>query len=243
MPFTIVVNIDGLTRKFDTLAESARDLDKPLKKFGGYLRKRAIERYKAQDFAPLAESTIAHRTEKGKRSLEKKLHKDIRKALAKEAPPKVKQSFVERLMGAAPVGLVTAPGRAARARMSVLAEFQRTHRRGVGGLAAGAGGKELSIKQLASLGKREDRAVAKAVGKPILGSLPGTLEVIVGRGSVTLISKTSEGWTDVHNQGGSAGHGAKIPKRETVKVEDRDLDVLGEILKEHMLLAFKNVGG
>jgi len=245
VPFSLYVNIDGMVKKFDTLAETSRDLDEPLKKFGLYLRKRAVERYKAQDFAPLAESTLAARAKRGVGALENKLSSDVRKALARQnvSAPKAKQSFIDKLMGTPPIGMVTAPSRGVRNRMAVLAEYQRRHNRGSAGLAGAAKGQELSLKQMASLEGREARAVAKAVGRPILGKLASTLKVEVARDSVTLISKTSEGWTEVHNLGGTAGRGAKIPQRETVKIEQHDLEILGEILKEHMLLSIQNVGG
>lgn len=223
MAFTVVFEMDGLETKLDTLAESANDLEKPLRRFGGYLRKRAIERYRAQDFAPLAQGTVEKRTQKGLRSLEGKLQSDLRKA-------------IRRAGGAKGSGLALAmasEARGVRNRRAVLAEFQRRHGRS---LKDRVEGHELAIKQLASLGAREDRAMAKAVGRPILGGLPSTLEVDVGRGVVTLISRTREHWTDAHNQGDVVGHGARVPKRETLKLEEQDLDVFVEILREHHLM-------
>jgi phage gpG-like protein len=96
----------------------------------------------------------------------------------------------------------------------------------------------LTLKQSVSLGDREDRAVARAVGAKILGNLTHAIKVDAGRTQVTVTWKTQMKWSEVHNVGGSAGHGAKIPQREVLTIEERDLDVFGRILKQHLLLAF-----
>ncbi len=238
MPFSLYLNVDGLVKRLDTAAETARDLKEPLKKFGLYMRKRAVERYKAQDFAPLAASTLAQRAAKGVHSLENTLSSDVRRAVVRERAnaPKAKQSFVEKLMGKQPIGIVTAHSKGVTNRMAVLAEFQRRHSRGAGGLKERAGGKELTLKQMESLSARTSRAVNKAVGRPILGKLASTLKVVVDGDTVTLVSLTKEHWTEVHNMGGTAGHGAKIPERKTILLEEKDVQILAEILKEHCLL-------
>jgi hypothetical protein len=79
--------------------------------------------------------------------------------------------------------------------------------------------------------------VTREVSKRILGKLDHSLVVeLDGRGNVALESRTRTKWSKVHNDGGQAGRGAVEPKRETVKVEPADLDVLREILKDHLLL-------
>src|SRR5262245_24816246 len=124
------VGIDGLYRRFDTLADVSSDLERPLTKFGNYLRKRAIERARAQDFAPLAESTLQKRAQKGLRQLERKITRDVRKATRRdrEAP----RGLFARLFGAgrAAEELGALSTRGVKNRMAVLAEFQRRHRAG-----------------------------------------------------------------------------------------------------------------
>lgn len=233
--FSIVVKADELERKFDTLADRAGDLDVPLGRFGAYLKRRSIERYKAQDFPGLAESTLEKRAQKGLRSLERKLHRDVRKALgrARVGEP---AGLLSRLLGAKSIDVSAAETRGIKNRLSVLAEFQRRHRPG-GELAARADLKPLSMKQLVALGSREDRAVGRAVGGQILGNLPRTVTVEVNRGSVTVASRTYQHFSGVHNEGGTAGHGAKILKRETLpEPSEADLNVLESILVEHHLL-------
>lgn len=239
MIFTLEVNIAGLERKFDIVVERASDIEGPLRKFGNHLKRRAIERYKAQNFAPLADSTLGHRAQKGMRTLERKLSRDVRKAFQRQQGEQAPKGLLQRALaaiGAEPGGAILAgSSRGVMNRLAVLSEFQRRHRKGSSVLMA-YGGKPLGVKSLASLDKREERAVMKAVGKKILGTLPATLEVEVGFGVVTVASRTDKKWTDTHNTGGDAGHGAKIPKRETLPPPDEsDMQVLEELLKEHLL--------
>lgn len=231
--FTISVEVDGVIRKYDTLANSARDLEPALKKFGGYLKKRALERYRAQDFAPLAPSTVEKRAQKGLRTVERKLNRDVRRAVdgaGAKVSPTPSGAFARMLA----TSIATTGSKTVQKRIALLAEFQRRRRRSMS-LRAQAGGVELSFKQQLALSKSEQKAMEKSVGAPILGKLIQSLTVETDRGTVTLASRSRGEWTDVHNSGGEAGRGAKIPKRETIKVESQDLDVFLEILKEHHL--------
>ena len=241
---TVTVNIEGVSRKFDTLAETADDLSPALKRFGGYLKKMALKRYAEQAFPGLAQSTLDRRAQKGIKSLEKKLERDFRKAKSRAWDQRRAAGLAPRgalartlarltlgdLMGAQAV----ASSRGVQNRLRVLEEFRRRHR---GGDAPG----KLTAKQEASLTAREERAVAKAVGGPILGQLPRTLVVKVERGKVTLESRTYQKFSEVHNKGGTAGHGAHIPKRETIKVDETDLQIFAGILIEEMLAPFEEM--
>ena len=236
--FSVVVKTENLDRKFDTLALAARDLRKPLGQFGGYLRKKAIAKYQAQAFAPLARATLEKRAGKGLQSLEGKLHRDLKKAIARARAPGQPKGLLAQLLGGS-IGaqdLSALDTRGVRNRMAVLAEFQRRNRPG-GTLAQRADLKPLSLKQVAGLNAREARAVSRTVQGPILGKLATSLVVEVEGGSVTLASRVKGHWTAVHNEGGTAGHGATIPQRETIVLEESDLDVFEEILVEHHLLA------
>jgi type II secretory pathway component PulJ len=238
---TVTVNIDGIEHKFKTLASQAQDLNSPLRRFGAYLRKKALERYKAQNFAPLATSTMENRAQAGLKSVERKLHRDLRRAVRRANRKGDPKGLLAQLLGAPKVDLGSASkSRGVQTRLAVLAEFQRGHRRG-GDLSKRTDLRPLTFKQLASLSAREQRGVEKAVGKPILGGLQKTLTIEIGPASFTLKSKTAHEWSAVHNEGGSAGHGAKIPKRQTIptQLDAHELAVFTEILKEHHLLAFE----
>jgi hypothetical protein len=241
--FSLIVDADGVYKKFDLAVDRVQDLDRPLKKFGAHLKRRAIERYKGQNFAPLARATLEARGAKGLRSLERKLSGDVRKAQRRAGGEPLPKGLLGRalaIIAAEPAPIAAGMSRGVRNRQSVLQTFQeqqgfRHGSRKNQSILMSAGAAPLSLKAQASLDKRTERAVAKAVNKPILGGLPGTLEVEVSLGSVTLRSHTDKPWTAVHNDGGAAGNSATIPKRETVRVDESDLAVLAELLKEHVL--------
>jgi hypothetical protein len=238
--FTVAVDVGGAVRKLETLAVSVEDLERPLKIFGDYMKRRAMERYQAQNFEPLAEATVHGRVKKGLASMESKLKGDLNKAVKRSAKRRPPRGLLERVFASgAGRGIDTALGsmsRGAKNRLAVLTEFTQRHRAGKNRMEAAADGKPLTLKMQQSLAVRTMRAVSKKVGKPILGKLPETLEAQVSGAVMTLASRTTRHWTEIHNEGGQAGSGSKIPKRETVTIEDSDLDVLVALLKAHMLL-------
>lgn len=232
---TVEIKTENLDRKFETLAEKSQDLSKPLRVFGGYLKKKSDERFAAQDFAPLAESTVKNRAQKGLRGLERKLLRDVKKAKERH------KGALQNLLGAE-VSIRGSMSKGMKSRLAVLAEFHSRHHKNSlkASLAKRADLPALTLKQALSLGAREDRAVARAVGKPILGRLRQMLKVEVGKGTVKLTDKTFEKFSEIHNAGGVAGHGAKIPKREFLKLDDKDMEVFAQILKDHHLAAFSD---
>jgi hypothetical protein len=250
--FSVVVKTETLDRKFDTCAISSHDLEPALRKFGAHLRRKALAKYKAQDFEPLAPATVDKRAEKGIAGLEKKLHKDLRSAVRRaRSKNAVPRGMLARLLGAKPVEDGTHLNtRGVRNRQSVLAAYQKRHGRsaGQGIYSEGLSGiyladrvdlSPLTLKQMVSLTTRENRAVSKAIGKPILGNLPNSLKVEIEGTAVTLASRVHEHWTAAHNEGATVGKGAKLPKRETIALDADDLDVFAAILKEHHLEAFQ----
>lgn len=244
--YSIVIVLDGLERKIDTLAEFAEDLSKPLAMLGARLKAKALERYKAQAFAPLAAATLEKRIAKGLNSLESKLKSDVRRAYKKSRESRAPRGLLERILTPREVlrateDAISSQSKGVKNRTAVLAEFQRRYRKSLD-LKDMVQGRALTIKQSESLTARTRRAVTKALSKPILGGLDRTLTVKVDFGSVTLRSATHETWSAAHNEGTAVGNGAQLPKRETIMIEQDDLDYFVEVLKEHMLLPFSNDG-
>lgn len=238
MGWSVSVNLDGLNRKFDTLADSAGDLEKPLAILGARLKQKALKRYKAQNFAPLAESTINKRGQRGMQSLGRKLHSDVRKAMGRARKARGPRGLLERLLTSkAMEDMLSSQTRGVKNRLAVLQEFER-HLDPLG-LKEQAQGQKLTLKQQASLSQREARAVMRAVSKPILGGLDKTLVVIVRDGSVTLESATHQEWSEAQNSGGAVGHGAQLPARRTVFLEQDDITFFEAVLKAHLLLPFE----
>lgn len=240
--FTLEVNSAGAERKFELASYAMEDLTEPLKRFGAYLRAKALARYKAQAFPPLAEATVEKRAQKGLRSLERKLQQDVRKALGRARKGRAQRvGLLDRILTSASVrhaaeDAVNSQTRGVQNRLAVLGQFQQWHRKG---LKDKAQGRALLPKQKISLLQREARAVVRAVGQPILGGLPRTVVFKVGLGTVTLESDTHQDWSDAHNKGGTVGHGAKLPQRETIVLEPVDLEVLARILMDAALLPFQ----
>lgn len=241
---TVKVEVDGVIRKFDTVAKTCEDLTPALRRFGGYLRKVALARYKEQAFPGLAQSTLDKRAQKGLQKLERKLEKDYRKAKrrawdsrrASGASPRgvIARTLARLTLGDMVGAQAVASARGVQSRLKVLEEFRKRHR-------GGEGGAKLSEKQQASLDAREERAVAKAVGGKILGDLDRTVGTEIKRGSLTLKSTTHQGFSEAHNKGGTVGNNAKLPKRETIKVDGNDLAVFRGILIEELLMAFEEM--
>lgn len=223
MGITVKLKIDGLVRRLETMAEQEKDLERPLRMFGGYLRKRALARVEAQGFPPLAKATLEARASKGLHQLGKKLETDVRKAKSRAKGGEITRGVVNRL--------------------SVLAEFQRNRLGALNvphGILRQTGLKALTLKQKASLAGREGRAIARQVMRPILGNLPRTFVVEVEGATVRLIARTHVKFSEIHNEGGQAGRGARIPKREFLVLEDKDEAKLAEILKDQLLKSFED---
>lgn len=243
--FTIEVNIDGAVHKLETLAEAAQDLEKPLNIFMAHLRQRALKRYKAQAFAPLAQSTLEKRAQRGLQIMEQKLTRDLRKAFGRARKARGSKGLLRKLIegqaGRAMEDVLSENTRGVQNRKAVLAAFQRQHSNlKRGRFMEVASGQELTLKQQTSLGERTARQVKSTMQRPILGGLPRTLKWEVSGDTGMLMSKTREEWSEVHNEGGTAGHGAHEPERETITIETEDIEYFESVLKDHLLIAFND---
>ncbi len=226
----ITVNVDGLEQKIKTTAILAEDLDEVLHKFGGYLRKRAIERINAQNYSPLAASTLKNRAAKGLHKLELKLASDVRKAVKRDRAPKGLIAKTMVALGARAMESGAPAGKGTQNRAAVLAEFRRIHRMGDSGLSAKSSGKQLTLKQAASLSARTGRAITKAMNKPILGQLNRSPITDVTNGILTLTAATQTHFSEIHNEGDE-----KNPKRVMILLEEADLTILKSMLVEHCM--------
>jgi phage gpG-like protein len=62
--------------------------------------------------------------------------------------------------------------------------------------------------------------------------MPGSIRATVGSGSLQVFSEIE--WAAVHNDGGTAGHGAKIPQRTFLDLEEDDLEVLESFILDEV---------
>lgn len=218
---TLSVNIDGLSRKLHTLAETAKDLEPALRIFDQYLRDQVAQRFASEGPGWPARKQATE----GAHHREAQVH-----ALAAHRL----RSKLARELGRAQRRLRYGKGTAAAVdrRYAVLKEFERQV---AGGVLGAQTGKDRRLeKSVSKLHERLGRAEAQASGR-VLGRLGSSIASKVKRGSLTVYSKVP--WAGVHNEGGQAGHGAQIPARPFLFLEPEDIDVLAEILVNRMLLA------
>lgn len=78
------------------------------------------------------------------------------------------------------------------------------------------------------------RTVKRQIASNILGRLPGGVRFSV-RGGRELVGRNRVTWSGVHNEGGVAGHNARIPEREFLWFSDRFLEVMTDAVELHVV--------
>jgi hypothetical protein len=244
---TLEINVEGAVRKFELATIMAEDLEEPLTRFAKYWFARTKAHYEAQNFAPLAQSTIDKRAQAGLRTLERRLKRETKKARDRAMAATGKRStWVASVLGlasatAAAAAAIAGQTRGVRNREAVLAALQAKHRgkRKGGDDDVVKSDQVLTLKQSQSLAMRVVRAVSRSINRKILGALDKSTFVEVRGDAVTLMAETAKSWSEAQNDGGTVGHGAVLPKREAIMFEPHDEAVLISILKDHLLLPFQ----
>lgn len=213
-------------RRLEGVVEALSDLTPILRHFGAYLRAKAKARFEAEGpgWAPLAGST-AHRlihTFTGKLThagAVRQTHhvQRLRQQLRRD----VKADRVD-------LRLLTAFERASRSTGGgALGEALRVHLRG-----------QKYGKKLVALAKALDRAKAakrrpkqrRAITRHhhLLGKLASSIRAQVKKSELVVGSIVE--WAGVHNVGGPAGHGATMPARTFIELDDEDFDELQDLI-------------
>lgn len=100
-----------------------------------------------------------------------------------------------------------------------------------------AGHKFSAEEQRALLRQSKRRYSVSEASTRMLGGLENSLSLHLVEGKrIEIFSKAHIG--AIHNFGGTAGHGAKIPKREFMSLVDSDIEFLIGLLKENMIKAW-----
>jgi len=116
-------------------------------------------------------------------------------------------------------------------RYLALKEFERL-------VNGGLGGESLAdAKTTKALVKRIARGVADAQNRPILGRLPYSHRATVTGNQLDVASPVA--WAGVQNDGGTAGHGAKIPERQWLAWWPPLMPMLAEIPGKVAIKAFE----
>lgn len=223
------VNVERPVKQFEAIAERSQEPEKMLKRWGGYLKSAALKRADAaQGWAPLAESTryrlehtrTANVTAMG--SVRASYARGLEKYLAREE---------KRGSGSA---------------AQDLAELRRLRAGGsVGKIQRGqkwSGSKAIDRLRRAVSKAQAQRAEGKranvggdkrrSAGHKMLGRVARQLVWAQSGASVSVMSKVP--FSAVHNDGGSAGKGASIPKRQFLTIDEKDRIVLAQIAEEHL---------
>lgn len=89
------------------------------------------------------------------------------------------------------------------------------------------------VERAAKTGKRvggDRRAIAR---KKLLGRLPRMQRPEISGSTVKMVNMVP--WSGVHNEGGTAGHGAREPARTWLDIDEQDRVVLVEIVRDSLL--------
>lgn len=198
-------------RLFSDLEERARNWKPVLKRWTGFLKAQSKAKFDGA-LAPLAAST-----------LEKYQHTRTSKVTA---AGKVRTSYAKNL------------ARQLKRREGGQALTEALDRLKSGDLSADTGGnKALARLQKAlakaSAGKRVGGDRRKLQGHKILGKLAGALVGSINVDTATV--KNAARFSKVQNEGGTVGHGATLPARTTLEINQSDGAVLAEIVIDHLL--------
>ena len=259
---TAEFEIDGYVRRLEVFGDACADLHEPLARCGGYLRGQAKQRIDAQGpgWEPLSAETkrrkmtiqklslleaLFPRRRPGKvpvlRAHEKLLGARLRAAGAKTTRGReaaIKRiahegetlAFYQRAFGA-PAGLRDVGALIKFTRR----ELQRQHLHGAALQAAKALPKgSAERRRVGSIGKARYQRSERSTH--LLGGLYDSIHLLVQAKVVVVFSGPS--WSGVHNKGGTAGHGARIPERRYLKIETADTLVFVGIFKGYLLDAF-----
>ena len=220
--FTARVDSSGIERTFNTIATNAKQLDAPLKIFDRYFRSKVAQRFAAEGPGwPARKETkeqVAKRGEAAYATAIRKLKNKLAVALEK-ATKKVRLGGGERSVAAM-----------AR-RHAALREFERQ----VSGGKLG-GKTDLKAAKLEGriVGMRTKAQTSAIKSTQLLGRLANSIASKINKGSLMVFSRPE--WSGVQNDGGPVGRGATLPPRPFMFLEDDDLDILSDILINHLLL-------
>lgn len=239
---TLTVDTGAAVRKIDTLATSIADLAAPFAAWNKWYRQKVQKKFdeggpgwpptKKQASAGAAVNAWNRYYDKAKKEGGKDLGIE-RIASGGDAVKQLGDALLRRKLQRE---LKRATKRYARGgsaaamqrRYAVLQEFERIAAGGVP-IATLTADKRLE-KSVAGLRARHERAHAKAAGRP-LGRIASSIKSKITRTDITVSSEIP--WAGVQNKGGTVGHGAKLPARPFLELDDEDIEMLVTLIEEH----------
>lgn len=214
-------HVEGPMARIRRLITNARNLQPLYKQWGRYLRQEAKERIDAgEGFAPLAESTrkrLQHTrtgavTAQGKvrQSHAKRLEVQLKQQIRRD---KLEESTLDDLKDLVRGGRQALSMALSDRRAKVLVRLQKQLQKAHEGKPMG--GKERQSNNYHILGKLSNSLRAK-----------GT------QTEATLESRVP--WSRIHNEGGTAGHGAHIPARPFLLITSESKRILAEMAARYL---------
>lgn len=203
----------------ETVAESLEDLQLPLQLWNKYYRAKVQKKF--DEGGPGWQPTKKSETQSEAKALPDEALKQVADAmLRRKLTNELRRASRKYARG-------KGTAKALQRRYAVLQEFERI---AAGGLpvATLSADKRLE-KSVKNLRQRHARATTKAQGRT-LGRIASSIKSKVAKYSVTVFSEIP--YSAVHNDGGTAGHGAKIPQRQFLDVDDDDLKVLAGLIED-----------
>jgi len=244
---TFETNFDGVMQSLDTMAASMADTTEPLKSAGAVVRARSQHRIERQGpgWPGLAPATIAR-----KPSVEMIELLNVVRGNSRGLKRRGVLSMVDRALKATQRAR-TAKTERQKAKWLARARVAGTQLRDISRLWQGTlkGG---GINALLRMAERDllqrarkkhglgsgPRYAATMRSTGLLGGLVPSIRFKVSGRSDQVVIRSGSKFSGVHNRGGTAGHGAKIPKREFLKVESQDLQVLADEIEKRAVEAF-----
>jgi hypothetical protein len=223
------VDVRAPVARFELLASQARNPERILKRWGGYRRSESRKAFAAQRFAPLADSTRQKLEQT--RTAAVTAHGQVRKSYA--------GNLTKYLRGRMRAGLASAAGDLEE--LKRLAAGGAVDKATMAELLETTTGKQRRAVQRLALALDKARSTGKLVGgnrrrisrHKILGRLSGSIYWDVQGRTAKALSRVP--WSGVHNLGGTAGHGARIPDRTYLEITQQDEVTMATIALQHLM--------
>ncbi len=233
---TLIVDTSEGRRRLGVFADAVKDLTPVLREFDKYKRAKIQELFatgghgkwpaRSERSDQRAAARVKAGNEQAPRSLLRKLQRAKKRAVDR---------WAKTWETPGPLKRTTSARNAVARRAFVLEAFERAS----AGIFAPVDEKQQKL--LLKLAPRWERAQARAARKGnLLGGLAQTVQSKISRGLLTIDSSWDSPAPGALQEGGTVGHGAKLPPREWLAWESDDVDVLTNLFEQRAMLAWRS---
>ena len=230
MPIRIEIETDGAVRELEILADSFAEIRPVFAKFSAYMRSEIQAVFDSDGGGkwperktpkPLGEEAKAAKIEKIRSSQYSSLSGALRSSQRKAA----------RLLARTPQSDSKLTERRRKSAAKYEAQLAEVQRLSQGGSKDQKGFRKLYERA----GRREERAerkIDRLERGALLGQVANSFSIDFDKTSWQMFSRIA--WAGVHNEGGSAGHGAKIPARVFLEWTPERLEKFVQMANEYL---------